>query len=230
MPLPAPPPPRALPRRSLALLLAASLALGACSGPAADGPPPSAAAAPQAERQPLYTPAQRAARQYDFQYAEAATQAGGEALARGDLAEARRRFESAIEAWPVLRPAWQGLLAVAERQGDAAAERRARFFLARLDWVEKVHPLAAAHAFRNMSEGRTGDEALDTPAFREQAAKLVDFLQSADVANVEAANRLQPGEDFIQRYGIYVAGLVGLVLVVARFNTVFFGGSESDSD
>lgn len=230
MTLPAASLPPALPRRLLALLLAASLPLGACSGPPVQTT--ETPAAPQSESQPgpqpVYSPAQLAARNYDLQHAEAATRAGGEALARGDLAEARSRFESAIEAWPVLRPAWQGLATVAERQGDAEAERRARFFLARLDWIEKVHPLAAAQAFRNLSEGRTTEQEIDTPAFRAQAARLVEFLQSADLANVEAANRLQPGEDFVQRYGIYVAGLAGLALLVGRFNTVLLGDSGSD--
>ncbi|MEX2631462.1 MAG: hypothetical protein WD341_16130 [Tistlia sp.] len=216
--------PPSAPRRLLALALAAVLSLAACGG--ADRPG-ATASEPRAEAMPLiYTPAQQVAQRYDYDAADAATRTGGEALARGDLAEARRRFEAAIEDWPLFRAAWEGLAETAERQDDAEAAARARFFLARFDWVAEIHPLAAAQAFRNLSEGRTTDSAVASPAYREQAARLVDFLQSADLANVEAANRAQPGEDFVQRYGIYVAGLVGVALIVSRFSSLF---SDSDS-
>ncbi len=239
--------PTTMPTRLLSLLLAASLAVAALPLAGCLGPAEVEQAAREAEREPqpapspepaprkvregdlLYTPAQEAAQRFDYQYAEAATQAGGEALARDDLAEARRRFETAIEAWPMFEAAWQGLLRTAERQGDAEAEQRARFFLARLDWVEQVHPLAAAVAFRNLSEGRVTDEEVSGPAYRQQAARLVDFLESADVANVEAANRAAPGETFIQRYGIYVAGAISVGLIVTRFNSTLFG-AESETD
>lgn len=223
--------PSSAPRRLLALLVAAALPLAGCGGAAPSGRDQAAElerATPSDRQQLIYSEAQEAARRFDYQYADAATRVGGEALARGDLLEARSQFEAAIQAWPIFRAAWQGLGETAEQQGDAEAAERARFFLARLDWIEQVHPLAAALAFRNLSEGRTTEEQIATPAYREQAARMVDFLQSADVANVEAANRAQPGETFVQRYGIYVAGMAGVILFVSRFNTVLFGGSDGD--
>lgn len=242
------------PTRAFAFVL--SLVLAACTGPGAGGPgayktgaaptgaAPTETASTGAEKaaaggagtatggsdqQLIYTPAQQAAQRYDYRLANAETVAGGVALERGDLAEARVRFETAISAWPIFKAAWQGLAETARRQGDRETTERARFFLARIDWIDRVHPLAAALAFRNLSEGRITDEDIATPAYRDQAAEMVDFLQSADLANVEAANRAQPGEDFIQRYGIYVAGILGAGLIAARFNTVLFG-NDSDSE
>ncbi|SME96819.1 hypothetical protein SAMN06265365_10723 [Tistlia consotensis] len=223
------------PSRALALALSVLMPLTACTsagGPQASStaPAPQAAQPAAAKADGKETPAEQLAQGYDYPDAEAQVRVGGEALQRGDLTEARGRFEFAIREWPVLKSAWQGLAETAERQGDQDTADRARFFLARIGWIDQVHPLAAASAFRNLSEGKTTDQDVATPAYREQAARIVDFLDAADLANVEAANRAEPGENFVQRYGIYVAGIVGVVLVVSRFNTVLFGSSDSSSN
>lgn len=246
------------PARILALALSASLALGACSVSTSAPEPTGktaeqrAAEAAEAARQdaareaaarkfpplvagvgpdgrPLvYAPAQAAAQRYDFAAASAAIEEGAEALENGAVAAARQSFEAAIAAWPVSVTAWQGLAETADRQEDTETADRARFFTARIQWAMDVHPLAAAHAFRNLSEGRTGEAGISGPAYRDNAAQLVDFLEAADLANVAAANRAQPGEDFVQRYGIYLAGAVTLGLILANFNEVFFGDNSGD--
>ena len=146
-----------------------SIALGACAG------------GERADRLASGTSGAMAAEVAPYDAAQAArlVQDGQEAAARGDPVAAEIAFDQALDAWPISKPAWDGLAEIyreQDRQGDLKV---ANFFAARMDWVAALPPLVASGAFENVAEGRV-EIARDNPELRRRSAQLVDFLRDRE--------------------------------------------------
>ncbi len=140
-----------------------SIALGACAGGERADALESGAVAAEVARY------DRAQSQQQVQIAQAAA-------ARGDPAAAEVAFEQALDAWPVSKPAWDGLVDIYRAQDRQEDLEIASFFAARMDWVAALPPLVASGAFENVAEGRV-EIARDNPGLRRRSAQLVDFLR-----------------------------------------------------
>jgi hypothetical protein len=148
------------------VVVALSIALGACAGGERAGTPASGAMAAEVTH-------------YDAVLAERLVQDGQAAVARGDPAAAEIAFGQALDAWPASKPAWDGLAAIYREQDRQEDLEVARFFAARMDWVGVLPPLIASGAFENAAEGRV-EIAQDNPELRRRSAQLVDFLRNRE--------------------------------------------------
>jgi hypothetical protein len=146
-----------------------AVALGACAGgERADTPASGASGAMAAE-----------AARYDAARAQQLVQDGQGAAARGDAAAAEIAFGQALDAWPISKPAWDGLAEIYRAQDRQEDLEVASFFAARMEWVAALPPLVASGAFENVAEGRV-EIARDKPSLRRRSAQLVDFLRSQE--------------------------------------------------
>ncbi len=148
------------------VVVALSIALGACAGGERADTPASGAIAAEVAR-------------YDAALAERLVQDGQAAVARGDPAAAEIAFDQALDAWPASKPAWDGLAEIYREQDRQKDLEVANFFAARMDWVAALPPLVASGAFENVAEGRV-EIARDNPELRRRSAQLVDFLRSQE--------------------------------------------------
>jgi len=130
---------------------------------------------------------------YDVARAEQLVRDAQEAAARSDPAAAEAAFEGALDAWPVSKPAWDGLTEIYRAEGRQEELEVASFFAARMDWVASVPPLIASGAFDNVAEGRV-EISRDSPDLRRRSAELVDFLRTRDAqAHARAHDTRQGG-------------------------------------
>ncbi len=116
---------------------------------------------------------------YDAARAERLVQDAQGAAVRGDPAAAETAFGQALDAWPISKPAWDGLAEIYRAQDRQEDLDVASFFAARMDWVAALPPLIASGAFENVAEGRV-EFARDKPEMRRRSAQLVDFLRSQE--------------------------------------------------
>ncbi len=118
-------------------------------------------------------------RDYDEARARQFVAEAREAADAGDSPAAEIAYEQALDAWPVSKPAWEGLAEVYRGQGREEDYGIAHFFAARMDWVAEVPPLIASGAFENVAEGRV-QIAQESPELRSRSRELVAFLRTRD--------------------------------------------------
>jgi hypothetical protein len=146
-----------------------SIALGACAGGERMDTLTSGASGAMAAE----------AAHYDAARAQQLLQDAQGAAAQGDPAAAEIAFGQALDAWPISKPAWDGLAEIYRAQNRQEDLEVASFFAARMDWVAVLPPLVASGAFENVAEGRV-EIARDKPYLRRRSAQLVDFLRSQE--------------------------------------------------
>ncbi|PKU23519.1 tetratricopeptide repeat protein [Telmatospirillum siberiense] len=141
----------------------------------------------------------------------------------GQLPEARRQAEAAVDAWPADPGAWQALAEICQAGGDQACRRQADFFKAKVDYANTLPTRAAVLGFQTIAEepdGTAGSGITYDRKSHDSAARLWAFYNAQDSLKNRRDMPDSEGPSFSERYpyapAILVIGVVAGVLTEAN--------------
>ncbi|HZH26756.1 MAG TPA: hypothetical protein VEY95_06185 [Azospirillaceae bacterium] len=141
-----------------------------------------------------------------------------EAAARGRPRDALQAYAAAIEQWPADAGLWSALADQYEAVGRPEGRDYARFFAARMDIWNALHPRAAAASLDGMRPPDAAKEPSLRQSYVESAALLARFYrgQYEDVREVRVAEE-RARIPFYEPYLAYPAALAGAGAVFGSF-------------
>ena len=206
-----------------AVVLAAALGSG-CSGvdgQEASAPPPMDKITTMAlagAGTPLVAEANNIQDGFDQERAERARGLAATAASSGRGDDAILGYLAAIQSWPADAGPWQRLAELYARAKLAEGAVFARFFAARLDVLNRLHPRAAAAALDGFQPPTSVRDPEVRAAYARSAALLLLFYRSRyEDVRFERATEAAAKEPFITPYLAYPAAAVTAGVVVSTF-------------
>ncbi len=192
--------------------------LSAC----ADAPPPKVAAASGRHVSPASVPAPVLPEgSFDRDRAKQALTAALAARQAGQLPEARRLAEAAVDAWPADLDAWAALADICQAADDQNCRRQADFFKAKVDYANTLPARSAVLGFQTIAEepvGTAGSAITYDRKSLDTASRLWAFYNVQDLR--QDGRQVPPGPSFSEEYpylpAILVVGVIAGVLTTAN--------------
>lgn len=191
--------------------------LSAC----ADAPPPKVAAQSR-HVSPTSVPAPMLPEgSFDRDRAQASLTAAGAARQAGQLPEARRLAEAAVDAWPADLAAWAALADVCQAAGDQTCRHQADFFRAKVEYANTLPPRAAVLGFQTIAEepvGTAGSAITYDRKSLDTATRLWAFYNVEDTKKNDRDMPAEPSFSDEYPYGaaLLAGGVIAGVLTMAK--------------
>jgi hypothetical protein len=203
--------------RGVAALSAVAM-LSAC----ADTPPPVAAASRHVSPAAVPAPVLPGG-SFDRDHAKESLSAALAARQAGQLPEARRLAEAAVEAWPADLDAWAALADICQASGDQSCRRQADFFKAKVEYANTLPARAAVLGFQTIAEepvGTTGSAITYDRKSLDTATRIWAFYDAQDThrdgREMPAATEPPFSEEYPYLPAILVGGVIAGVLTEAK--------------
>lgn len=142
-------------------------------------------------------------RSFDRRAAEAAAAAAADAARAGRSSDAVGGYAAALEFWPVDATLWRDLAAQYRALDSADGDAYARFFAARVDTLNALHPRAAASAIAGVAAPQTVTDPRLVAAYAESGRLIATFYRSR--YEEVRAERTRTEQDAVWVYQPYLA-------------------------
>lgn len=198
------------------------LSIAAMLSACADEPPSKVATAQRSHVSPPSVPAPVLPEgSFDHARAQDSLSAALAARQAGQLAEARRLAEAAVDAWPADLAAWAALADICQAAGDQTCRHQADFFRAKVEYANTLPTRAAVLGFQTIAEepvGTAGSAITYDRKSLDTATRLWAFYNVQDTWKDGRDMPTEPSFSEQYPYGpaLLVGGIVAGVLTAAK--------------